>query len=270
MADRVVMPDLSHKLSTTEQRIFDNFKTLTEMAAENSAKLDKMEKAITRVEEKINSLQGSQSTVFSSSIFGQASTRPEPEPEPEKRDVSSLLPPPRLLSQYPGSPQRRLFTQSLRGLHPPRTPLREPPTSCATTPRKRKPDPGDSLTDSIPNPLDGPSDLRKSLVFNTVEEFRKEMAEQSTSTMAEALGGLTPSSASRRLGRPTALGSPKLYSPGFSLLAQPSARRTGVLPPLRKAPTRPQRILKRVSKGKDRSSPVHKFKEDSDDDDDKK
>ncbi|KAI1419387.1 hypothetical protein F5Y12DRAFT_720771 [Xylaria sp. FL1777] len=203
MADRIVMPDNPQILSMAEQRIFINFANIAEMIAENTARLEKIEESIERVEEKLDSMQRSQNIDGSDVVLKpESSVAPEPaqtQPEPTKQDGS----PPRIHFGT-NSPRRlgqgTLFGSSLALLPPPRTPHRASHPSSATTPRKRKFSPRDKK-----RPL-GRSLLWKSIDYGLVE-LQGHSKEADVDTKAQddkepdspAAGGSIPPFSSPRL-----------------------------------------------------------------------
>ncbi len=147
---------------------------IADMVAENGAKLDRMEEAITRMEEKINSLQKSQTTRESGVALELGRTTPEP----QKPDASSPL-----IGLEPASPRKpqqgKLFRNALTSLQPPRTPLRGPPPLSATTPpRKRRIGPTDhGLRRSL-----GPSRVLEFIEIPGVEGARARGTDANTET----------------------------------------------------------------------------------------
>ncbi|KAI0813303.1 hypothetical protein GGR55DRAFT_703247 [Xylaria sp. FL0064] len=268
MADRIVKPDLPHTLSTTEQRIFDNFYVLGKMFAENSA--------------------------------AQAQSNPT-QPDPQKQASSSQPPPVGLTSTpEPSSPRRRYEIRPTEP-HPPRTLIPDDFSSFATTPLKRKLDLRDLLPGGLSGPLGIPLGTPEYSWSGTFEQFHKDTANTSQNMedhrkkvadkvkeladkykkdmkdMYKEIADSTPGSSAaansgtpplfpRPLPRPTALASPRTLFPTYRSMAGPSSLRTESSP-LKTNLMRPAGVSKRGSKGKNPVRPSVEIEDVEDDED---
>ncbi|KAI1353537.1 hypothetical protein F5Y01DRAFT_312733 [Xylaria sp. FL0043] len=273
MADRIVKPDLPHTLSMTEQRIFDNFSILAEMSAENSVKLETLEKAIARIEEKIDSMQGSPSTVDFDADHWTAPAQPDP----QKQAFSSQLPPVGLNWMPEPSSRQRPYEIRPTEPHSLRSQFPDVFPSFATIPQKRKLDVRDLLPDELPVPLGGiplstpeyswsgtfgqlhkdttnMEDHRKKATDKVKElayKYQKDMEDmyKEIASSTAAANSLPPPRFWRPVPRPTALASPSTLIPPYRSMAGSSSLRTESSPPKTNL-TRPAGVSKRVSKGK--------------------
>ncbi|KAI1284082.1 hypothetical protein F5Y07DRAFT_99568 [Xylaria sp. FL0933] len=265
MADQIVKPGLPHTLSTTEQRIFDNFSILAEISAVNSVKLETLEKAIARIEEKIDSMQGSPSTIdFVADHYWPAPAQPDP----QKQASSSQLPPVGLTSVPGPSSRQRPYEIRPTEPHSLRSQFPDVFPSFATTPQKRKLDLRDLLPDELPVPLGEiplstpeyswpgtfgqlhkdttnmkkVGDKIKELAYLYQKEMEDMYKEKASSTAAA--NSLPP----RPVPRPTALASTSTLIPTTYHYTTGSS--SSESSPPKESLTRPAGVSKRRSKGK--------------------
>ncbi|KAJ2991101.1 hypothetical protein NUW58_g2647 [Xylaria curta] len=106
MADGIQLPDFPSILSQVDRRVFDNFKRLAEMTAENNNKLKDLEHAIKRLESKIDDIHaghlGLTPDVYESLKRDQATFKQKETAHKKQLSTASIL-----VGYRPGSPTKQ-------------------------------------------------------------------------------------------------------------------------------------------------------------------